>query len=126
MIGAQHVDVDGRTYWSTDDVAPAPVRRPMVRLLPIYDEYLVAYRDRDVAPHGPSTMGWLPRGVNFRHALVIDGQVAGTWDVAARAKERVLEVTLLRKLGVSEQRALEREGARYARFIGGAVSTAVR
>ena len=125
IIGARAVDVDGDRYWSTGTATPNPGRGPVVRLLPIYDEYLVAYRDRDVVPHGPATMGWL-RGAAFRHALLIDGHIGGTWNVSGGPASRVVEATLSRRLTAQERRALEKECARYAKFLGGALSFVIR
>ena len=50
---------------------------------PIYDEDLVSYRDRVAVPHSSGTVGAGPTTVTFRHALVISGQVAGTWNTGA-------------------------------------------
>jgi hypothetical protein len=125
MIGARHIDVDGCTYWSAGEIVPTPARGPIVRLLPIYDEYLVAYRDRHAVPF-TWTMGWSQGDVKVRHALVVDGSVAGTWNTSKKSGTRVVEVTLFRKFNANERRALEKEGARYARFTGDAVSMVVR
>ena len=38
--------VDGLTYWSVESSASGSLREATAHLLPIYDEYLVAYRDR--------------------------------------------------------------------------------
>ena len=79
-------------------------------LLPIYDEYLVAYRDRAAVPHAT-----LPRGsaLTFQHALVIDGQVAGTW----RIKDLVMTITPLRKLTARERKATRDAASHYEQFL---------
>lgn len=56
-----------------------------VHLLPVYDEYLVAYRDRVAVPHGMATVPSGGGPVLFQHALVIGGQVTGTWRTHASA-----------------------------------------
>jgi hypothetical protein len=74
MNRAKSRDVAGLTYW-TIGRDPKRASAEGVFLLPIYDEFLVAYRDRAAVPH-PS----LPKDkVIFQHAIVVDGQVAGTW-----------------------------------------------
>ena len=42
----------GSRYWTVDPSARGTDRDERVHLLPIYDEYLVAYRDRRAVPHG--------------------------------------------------------------------------
>jgi hypothetical protein len=105
MTAMRSAEQDGCKYWFANTArAAAPSRR--AHLLPIYDEYLVAYRDRVAVPHGPSTIRAGSRTVAFRHALVIDGQVAGTWHVSENTPVSI-EVTPLRTLDRSERRAVE-------------------
>jgi hypothetical protein len=90
-----------------------------VQLLPIYDEFIVAYRDRQVVSHGPSRISGSPRAfVTFRHALVIDGQVTGTWLTKRRSKAMQVDVIPMRRLTGREQRALGESVGRYEQFLG--------
>ena len=117
MIRARKLVVDDTTYWSLGGAPGVRPRRPLVSLLPIYDEYLVAYRDRDAVPHGPAMVPSRGGGyVQFQHALVIGGQVAGTWRTASSSDEVQVNVAPLRRLTTAERRALAREIARYRRF----------
>ena len=118
MIGArQHVH-EGLTYWRS--AGPRAVISPSdaVRLLPIYDEYLVSYRDRIAVPHGSGTVGPGAATVTFRHALIVAGHVAGTWNTAAHPDGVAVKVTPARRLTRAEQRAVEAAAGRYARFLG--------
>jgi hypothetical protein len=121
--------VDGRRYFTIDGLASvlsAPSRssssrtrrRRRLHLLPIYDEYLVAYRDRFAVPHGRTTIVTNGRVVGFMHALVIDGQVAGTWRPSPRARPGEVDLALVRRLTVSERQELAVVSRRYARFAG--------
>ena len=126
MIRARSEEVDGRMYWT---IGPAPrgaVRDRPVLLLPIYDEYLIAYRDRDAVPHGPSRTG-LATGAfaTFQHALVIAGQVAGTWRISRRVSSMRVEVFPARRLTRVEQRALDEAVRRFERFLGVPVQRSV-
>jgi hypothetical protein len=115
MIHARKRVIDNTTYWSLG--ATAPPRRPLVHLLPIYDEYLVAYRDRSAVPYGPSMIPSAAGGfVKFQHAIIVGGQVVGTWRPASVGGNLQVTVAMLRKLSAGEQRALERAQARYRRF----------
>lgn len=111
-------DVRGRIYWTVESDRAAFRRSrkaPSVHLLPIYDEYLVAYRDRDAVPHGPMTRmktGWT---VGYQHAIVIDGHVAGTWKTRSRTGGEV-ELDPARRLTAAERKAMTDEARRYVRF----------
>jgi hypothetical protein len=118
IIRATSFDDDGLTYWSTTD-GRRPTSRKNVHLLPIYDEYLVAYRDRVAVPHASD-------GLGFRHSLIVDGQVAGTWRTQATVPAPTLEVTPLRRLNGIERRSVESSVRRYAAFLGSTVTLRIR
>jgi hypothetical protein len=122
---ARQMPADGHVYWTIGgapdlDFARARATRATAtaHLLPIYDEYLVAYRDRAAVPHS-----WQPSGssVTFRHALVLDGQVAGTWRVTKNEAGLAMTITPVRPLSAREQRAAREAAARYERFLGAEV-----
>jgi hypothetical protein len=92
-----------------------------VHLLPVYDEYLVAYRDRVAVPHASAVMR-SARVTTFQHALVIDGQVAGTWKAVRGADGVGVAVSAIRSLTKREQRGVDDALARYGRFLGAPVS----
>jgi winged helix DNA-binding protein len=118
IIGARREDLGGKTYWTIGHTSRGTPRNHLVQLLPIYDEYLIAYRDRDAVPHGPWTVKWgSPGAVNFHHALVIAGRVAGTWRVTRSAQEVLIHATPLRRLTRVERRALTDAVHRYERFL---------
>jgi hypothetical protein len=111
MINAHSFEQDGLTYWTT---GPAKMRergQPSVHLLPIYDEFLVAYRDRVAVPAGPSTYAMGP----MKHALVIGGHVVGTWTTDRTSEVRV---TAARRLSAAEGTLVEAEAHRFGRFLG--------
>lgn len=108
---------DGLTYW-TVGAARSTTRKQRAHLLPIYDEYLVAYRDREVVPHAPSLTAAYGRPVNFQHAVIVDGQVAGTWRITRTARAIAMRAMMLRRLTSRERRAVADAAKRYERFQG--------
>jgi hypothetical protein len=113
---ATQQDAGGRAYWSVDAASSGSMREQLVHLLPIYDEYLIAYRDRDVVPHGPSVIPAARTPITFQHALVVAGQVAGTWRTARTPRALLVNATPLRSLKPRERRALAETVDRYQRF----------
>ncbi len=97
-----------------------------MHLLPIYDEYLVAYRDRHAVPHLAQTVGASGRSATFQHALVIDGQVAGTWRTAGNGGAAAVEIIATRPITALERRAIAARGEQYERFLGVPVTLAIR
>jgi hypothetical protein len=120
MIDAGAEQIDGLTYWTAGSAPRRATRDTLVHLLPIYDEYLVAYRDREAVPHLlPAKLPGKRPFVTFQHALVIDGQVAGTWRTTRLSKAIDIDVgvTPVRRLSSFEQDALATSLHRYKRFV---------
>ena len=107
-IGARRVTVDELDYWTVASERSEETRTDLAWLLPIYDEYLIAYRDRVAVPHGPTT---------FQHSVIVRGQVAGNWRVARTHHGVEVIVSLLRPVTQIEQRAIDRAVGRYERFM---------
>ena len=116
---AKTVIVDGTAYWKIGDDPRQDLGEPAVELLPIYDEYLVSYRDRHAVPHGPTVVPLRSGGgVRFQHALIVAGQVAGTWRVTRSAEQVLLDIFPLRRLTRIDRTHLGRVVERYGRFLG--------
>jgi hypothetical protein len=113
IAGARSHDVGGLRYWTLGPIRRSDAaRKTTVDLLPIYDEYLVAYRDHHVVPRPAYVLG------GFQHALVVAGQVAGTWRTIPGTRGLLVDVTASRRLTTVERRALAKAVARYGRFLG--------
>ena len=106
MAKLKEEHLDGLVLWSMADAAPLPRAAASVRLLPIYDEYFVAYRDR----------AHITRRIEgydmFANHLVVDGSLAGTW----RAAGGLVSMAPATKLTARHERLAAREEARYKRF----------
>jgi hypothetical protein len=115
IVKARSQSIGGLSYWSlsAQRTGDAP---PDVHLLPIYDEYLVAYRDHLAVPRGKTRWGILPQ------ACISRGQVAGVWKAVQERDRLVVEVQAERRLTRDERLTLEQKVERYGRFRGSPVS----
>lgn len=111
-------DEQGRTLYDLpraprpDAETPAPVR-----LLPRYDEVLIAYQHRDrviAAKHRPAI--YAKNGI-IEATLLVDGFVAGTWSLARGRDDAVVRVAPFAKLRAADRAAALAEGERLARFL---------
>ncbi len=96
-----------------------------VRLLPVWDVLLVAWKDRARLLHGldPSVV-WSPQG-NATATLLVDGRVSGVWDHDWDSRKRTLDV---RVAWVDERRPTTADGlvaevARLADLLGASAVT---
>jgi DNA glycosylase AlkZ-like len=120
IIGARSETVGGLTYWRVGARRASTASREEIHLLPVYDEYLVAYRDLIAVPRGKASWGVLPQ------AVVCGGQVIGTWKIASAREKTEIAIELARKLATAERHLLDRAIERYSRFAGVPVVPVVR
>lgn len=107
--------IGGVTYWLA---AAVPSRIPArAFLLPMYDEYAVAYRDRSAIGSPPIKPKNFGEATLLAPTIVVGGEVVGTW---ARTITKQVAITLSpwRKLTPREQAALDAACDRYATFLG--------
>jgi hypothetical protein len=109
--------VNGETLWSPDE-APATLGTPCVHLLPAFDEYVLAYRDRtavlDTQYSGRLNAG----GGMLSPVIIVDGRVAGTWRRAALPGGAVsMKAELFTSMDERERVALDAAAQRYAEFL---------
>ncbi|MGH2371841.1 MAG: winged helix DNA-binding domain-containing protein, partial [Chloroflexota bacterium] len=111
-------DERGRTLY---DLASAP-RPPAVtpvpaRYLPKWDSLLLAHQDRTRVLPEPYRKTVIRVNGDVLPTFLIDGLVAGTWEVTRRGTEAVLRLAPSRTLRPADRRALEKEGERLLRFV---------
>jgi hypothetical protein len=109
--------IDGARYWSAADPYPAPRRRGTAYLLPLYDEFLIAYKDRSamVAPGDGKRI--MDIG-GFSAPLVIDGRVVASWKRPVGPGGVVVAVTPFVTLTPEQRRAIAAAVRRYGDFLG--------
>ena len=109
-------DSDGTTYWS------APENRVRARqsgayLLPTYDEYLIAYKDRRAA-FDRTRWRHTASGDPFSAPIVLNGFVVGAWRRRFTANRVIVTTTLHAPLTRADASAIDDAARAYAEFIG--------
>ena len=117
-----HTNVDGKTYWFGELAETTKTKAPLIHLLPNYDEYLIAYKDRS-SSIDPSLHNHLrQRDDDFNaHIIVLNGQVIGGWRRTIEKDKVTINANPLLKLGAAENRALRLAAERYGQFLGKSV-----
>jgi hypothetical protein len=107
-----------RTYWFVPTRAKAPAVSPTAYLLPNYDEYLVAYKDRDRVV---STVlaDRIEEGTfdAYAHPLVLDGKLGGTWRRTVTREAVHVSVSPFGRLSRENNRVLDDATGRLAKFL---------
>lgn len=107
---------DGVLSAGAENAKPRTTRRaPVAALLPPWDEYLVAYRDRSFAMSGSRSQ--LGLELIGKPVVLVDGRVRGTWSRSVTGANVRMSFDLAGQLADRERRALRGAVERYARFV---------
>jgi len=102
-------------FWfglKTPAATPAPAY-----LLPPFDEYTIAYKDRS-AVLDPAHGGVVSGNGIFYPILVLGGQVAGTWKRELKKESVAITLSPFKPLKKKERDAIALAAEQYGRFIG--------
>ncbi|HET9200967.1 MAG TPA: winged helix DNA-binding domain-containing protein [Dehalococcoidia bacterium] len=119
----EEATVDGKTFWLGPSAAAGSIE-PEAHLLPPFDEYLVAYRDRTAAlsRSGQAAASEIVLGP----VVVIAGKVRGLWNRKTDAKGAIIEVRPIASLSDAETAAVTAAAERYETFVDGQGTVEVR
>jgi len=120
IAAARSEAIGGLSYWRIGARRPSAALSDAIHLLPVYDEYLVAYRDLIAVPRGKTIGGVLPQ------AVVSGGQVIGEWRIARARGRTTIAIELARKPSSNERALLGRAIDRYSQFVGMPLDSVVR
>ena len=109
-------EVDGRTLWFAPAAAPRATKTAY--LLPAWDEFTVAYRDRSDILDAKYAKRVNAGGGVLRPVVIIDGEVVGTWQRTFERSRVVVKPTFFRRMGPAELQAVDAAVVRYGRYLG--------
>ncbi|MEW6732756.1 MAG: winged helix DNA-binding domain-containing protein [Acidobacteriota bacterium] len=110
-----HEVVDGQKYWLPQNLSITKDPSPTAYLLPPYDEYTVAYKDRS-AVLDPFYAKQAGNGI-FSPVIIIDGQVVGTWKRTFKKGSVVVTPSPFTSLKRTEKQALVLAANHYGSFL---------
>ena len=119
-----HEAIAERAYWLAEPRAVASVARAprtprrRVVLLPAFDEFVVGYSDRSAVLHETRKLAMNRGGGMLNPAVVVDGQIVGTWKRAIAGGKVAFAPSFFEPLADVEARAVASAFRRYADFLG--------
>jgi hypothetical protein len=117
----EQVTVAEKTFWFAPGTFVPPTS-PTVYLMSIFDEYIIAYKDRTLISEGNYIEKLLLMGNALLEVIVIDGRLVGAWKKVTKKDSVVVVPTLLRPLNKKENQALKAAVRDYSKFWGLPVS----
>jgi hypothetical protein len=108
----------GRTYWLSSSTPFVGEGNPVAHLLPAFDEYTVAYKDRAAVLHPSHTRQANAAAAVLGPTVILDGRAVGTWKRTLKKSRVFIETSLWTTLKRAERSALEAAARRYGEFLG--------
>ncbi len=115
--------IGNQIYWFPS-TTPAKAVSATVHLLPAFDEYTVAYKERS-AIIDPLDAGQVGSAI-LGPVIVLDGQVVGTWKRVLKKNEVIITFDLFGTLNDAEKDVLIAEANRYGTFLGRSVNVSLQ
>jgi len=110
--------IGGSTHWTAEE-SHGSSKGTGAFLLPNYDEYLIAYKDRTAVVDRERAANIAARtGGAFANHLIIDGRLAGGWSRTITGNNVKIEVAPYKKLTPAQTRAVQGAADCYGEFLG--------
>lgn len=110
--------MDGDAFWGPSKERAAPGRAPAASMLPPFDEYIVAYKNRTAVLDPLHSKAAQPGNGVFSPTIVLNGKVVGTWTRTRSNAGVVIAPSFFVSSGEPERRAIVAAAKRYGRFLG--------
>jgi len=109
--------INGKKYWSKSSELRMESKSPMVNILPIFDDFLLGYKDRGASIDSRTKNILKPKHGIFSPTIIINGVVVGTWKRKIEGETVSVKFDLFKKLDDTEYEALNLEIIRYSEFL---------
>jgi hypothetical protein len=103
-------------YWSAAASTSPSVKRS-AHLLPAFDEYTVAYKDRELLLDRTEGISTFTNSDAIGPRVIVDGKIAGAWKAAPDNGSLNIALTSCKTLNTRDQRLIRQAAERYATFL---------
>lgn len=114
------LEIGNKIYWSKINPIDRELKhltRPNIRIIPQYDDYLLAYQDRGASIGKKIKQFLKPKYGRFNQVILVNGKVTGTWKREITKDNVTFKLNYFRPLKDSENEALISEIEDYSSFI---------
>lgn len=109
-------EINAQTYYIASSFKPQ-IAKKTVHLLPAFDEFLIAYKDRSASIHSDFYKHAFTNNGIFRPIIVVNGRVVGTWKRTVKNDQVSIEINFHQKTPKSFHSEIETEAQHYADFL---------
>jgi hypothetical protein len=112
---------NGQTYWLDSPMQDTKDPSPAAYLLPAFDEYMIAYKNRSAVLDPAYTKQANSGNGMLYPTIVVDGQVVGIWKRTLKKDSLAISPNHFAKLKRPEINAINEATSRYGKFLGAPV-----
>ncbi|MET3499123.1 hypothetical protein ABIC45_000714 [Mucilaginibacter rubeus] len=111
-----NIIIEGVGYWMDTDVDFSTAKKRGAYLLPVYDELIIAYKNRDamIPARFRDKMG----AITFFPTILVNNQVVGNWSRNMGKKNIDIELKPFNKLNKAQNQSIESAIQRFKKFNG--------
>lgn len=110
--------LNGQTYWFFPSKQKLQTDSQSVYLLPGFDEYLLAYKDRSASLDDPHYQRGIPLNGMMPATILSAGRVIGTWKRVLKKDRVLIEVNPFTTFSAEEDNALAVAAGQYGKYLG--------
>jgi hypothetical protein len=114
----ERVSVEGQAYWSAGEGVERAEAATGAHLLPAFDEFLLAYKDRGAVLEERDAKRLHAGGGAFSPSVAVGGRIRGTWRRTVKRDAVVVETTPFARWTKAEREAIAAAAERYGAFLG--------
>ena len=114
----EHDVIDGQTYWFVESALPKTAPSTTAHLLPVYDEYVMGYKDRSAILGLLEKEKLIGSSIAFDNIILIDSMLIGSWKRTLSKNEVLVETNFNIPLTKTQRQAVEAAVERYGKFLG--------
>lgn len=114
----QQQTIYGKTYFFSQQLVPNVKLKPATFLLPAFDEYVIAYRDRRALLDPVNSEQVISKNGIFYPVMVENGQVIGTWKRTFKKDQVVIEFNPFNRIDPTTKDEFVASAEEFAKFTG--------
>lgn len=114
----EHEVIDGQAYWFAESALPKTRLSKTAHLLPIYDEYVMGYKDRSAMLGLLEKEKLVGSSIAFDNIIVIDSMLVGSWKRTLTKSEVLVETNFNVPLTKTQTQAVAAAVEQYGKFLG--------
>jgi len=121
--GLQHENIDGQAYFFSNHVPVAPTTGQSTWLLPAFDEFVIAYRDRNAMLDKRQNKQVISSNGIFYPVIVANGIITGIWKRNLQKEKLAIDIYPFAPFSEDAKKEITLAAEAFARFTGKKVET---